>query len=269
MTKIAVGSSIYMDLIFVDNNGVLTDPDLISAEVLVYNTTTQTYVSNATPETFPVTRQSAGLYEGVWSTSTQGRFKVEVTGNYTNPLIEDILYEKYFLIGDVNTLYDLDSSYLITMLGILTPLYVDPEEILHLYPAGDIVEITEIIHRKSLELEDRVGQTNILSLTMTQHDFIIAATMCELSRIYGLTNGGLNGFNSVDSFTLGDLEVQKGAGGGRVSSGSYDIGNALTWCELAGKLKKELLHAEGNFRPVVAGSIYDSPVPTRELTSSD
>lgn len=268
MTTIAAGSSIYLEFIFLQGS-TLVDPDSIVAEVLVYDTLTSAYVSQATPETLTLNMLSVGVYETTWVTSIDGRFKVNVVGSFTAPEDDDIVHEKYFLIGNTPVLNDLDSSYLVTFLGALTPVYVDPEYILQYYPDGDLIEITEIIHRKSLELEDALGETGLTNITASQHDFVVAATMCELSRIYGLNNGGLTGFVAASSFKLGDLEVDKGSTGGGSSSGKYDQGNAASWCELAATLKKQLGLATGSMLPVVPGAIYDTPIPTREFIGYD
>jgi len=257
-----------MEFVFLDE-GVFVDPDTLTGEVLVYDSGAQAYISQTTPVTFVPNQLSIGVYDTTWVASETGDFKISLLGEFDDPGPDDILHEKYFLIGEVSPPLTLDSSYLICFLGALDPVYVDPELILGYYPAGDYVEITEIIHRKSIELEDKLGVTSISNLTTIQHDFVVAATMCELSRIYGLNDGGLTGFVGAASFKLGDLEVDKGNDGGRMASGSYDMGNAGSWCELASVLKAQLFDAEGSMRPVVPGAIYDSPIPSREFVSYD
>lgn len=268
MALINVGSTVSIEFMFL-NDGLFLSPDSITTEVLIYDPVSETYLSQATPETLTLTQISMGIYQADWVTSTAGRFKIEVLGEFLDVNISDILHEKYFLVGNTEPLKDLGSSYLVTFLGQLTPIYVDPEYVLQYYISGDIVEITEIIHRKSLELESKIGKTNLTEISSIQHDFVFAATMCELSRLYGVVNGGLSGFSSLESFQLGDLKVDKGSGGGRIASGSYDLGNAGSWCEVAALLKDQLLTAGGNYRPVVPGSYYSGVIPTRELKSSD
>ena len=266
MTTIKQGSTIYTEYIF-RRDGVYVDPDSFEAEIFIYDSATEGYiVQDPITEVINITRLSLGVYSGDWLTSIEGRFKIRVAGIFAGA--EPIVYEKYFLIGDFPVLKDLDASYLVTILGELTPLYVNPEYVLEYYTGSDLVEITEIIHRKSLELENKVGEAN-LDVTAIQHDFVFAATMCELSRIYGLSNGGIGGFTSAASFKLGDLEVDKGSTGGRLTSGNYDDGNAGSWCELAASLKSQLSTSSGNFRPVVPGAAFCNTVLNRDLRSED
>lgn len=267
MSEIKVGSTVNVRFSFVYDNAYV-DPDDLVGEIFLFNTTTNTYPGSPT-STFVPSLVSQGIYQFDWVPGSAGKFLVKLTGQFDDATL-DIVHEKYYLIGDVLPSKTMDDSILITMLGELSPLYVDPEYIMQLYPAGDIVEITEIIWRKSLDLESRLGMSDLTAISDTQYDYVVASVMCELSRMYGLTNGGLGGFGSTDSFQLGDLRVEKGTGSTRLSSGNYDLGNATSWCELASWLRGQLSSVGGTFRPVVAGSFYcNRPVPSRRLKSSD
>jgi hypothetical protein len=268
MAKIQVGSTVYTEYIFTIN-GINVDPDSFVSEVYIYDSLLGEYVSQNPFQSITLTRVSEGIYTGEWANVQEGIFKLEVIGSFNDINISSIKHEKYFLIGESEVIKDLDYSYLVTMLGPLTPVYVDPEFILQYYSSGDLVEITEIIHRKSLDLESKLGLTSLEPISALQHDYIVAATMCELSRIYGMTNGGLTGFTSAARFKLGDLEVDKGTTGGRLPSGSYDLGNAGSWCELAAVLKSQLRTASETFRPVVPGAAYPRVILGRELASDD
>lgn len=265
MSTIAVGSTVNIQFMF-SYNDVLVDPDTLTGEIYLYDDIVGGYVAPP-DDTFTPTMISTGIYETNWTPTVEGRYLVSLLGEF-NDATPDIHHQKYFLIGDVELLKSIDSTYCITMLGVLTPTYADPEYVLQFYPDGDLTEITEIIHRKSLELENKVGCTNINPLTSLQHDFVVAATLCELSRIYGLTGGGLTGFSGADSFKLGDLEVSKGTNVG-TGKNNYDVGNADTWCELAAALKNQLNSTTGKLRPVVPGASFETPIPIRSLRSSD
>lgn len=267
MAQIAVDAQVTMQFAFTYADEYV-DPDTLTGEYFLLDETTNTYP--ATPyATFVPTRVGVGLYEYKWVTPEVGRFKFVITGGFVDS--DDIVYNKYYMVGNLQPKKTLDDTYVITMLGELDPLYVDPEYIMSLYPGGDIVEITEIIYRKSIDLESIVGEPNLEPLTVMQYDYVVAATMCELSRIYGLVNGGLGGFESTDSFQLGDLKVEKGGASGRLPAGKIDLGNANTWCELAAFLKGQLATTMGGtFHPVVAGSAYcDRIIPSRHLKSPD
>jgi len=266
MSTIAVGSTLQIQYLF-EYDDILVDPDSFTGEIFLYDSMIPGYPGTPT-DTFTPTQVSSGVYEQEWTPGAAGRYKIVLTGSFLDST-PDITYTKYFLIGEVEKILDLDCSYVISMLGVLSPLYVDPEYILQFYPDGDLVEITEIIHRKSLELEGKVGCKNINPLTQLQYDFVVAATLCELSRIYGTSNSGFNGFTGAESFKLGDLEVTRGDNMGSSSAGGYDVGNADNWCELAASLKLQLNSVKDTFRPVVPGSAFDPVIPVRTLKSSD
>ena len=265
MSTIAVGSTLNIQFQF-ELEGVLTDPDTLTGEIFLYDTVADAFPGTPT-STFTATQVSTGVYEYDWTPGVAGTYKLRLNGNYVAAQT-DIEHLKYFLIGDTAASNTLDSSYCITMLGELEPLYVDPEYILQFYSDADIIEVTEIIHRKSIALEEHIGCDPVDALTTLQHDWIVAATMCELSRIYGLSNGGLTGFVSASSFKLGDLEVDKGSSSGRLASGSYDVGNAGSWCELAFELKQQLNSYKDKMRPVVPGAIYEGVVPSRNINDT-
>ena len=264
MSTISLGSTLNIQFSFL-LNGDLVDPDILTGEIYLHDGTS---FPVAATDTFAVANDAVGVYSFDWTPNVEGKYLIKLTGEFDDSTPE-IVHLKYFLIGDIETTNTLDSSYLVTILGELEPLYIDPEDILTYYPSGDLIEITEIIHRKSLELENKVGCDPIQEITALQHDFLVAATMCELSRRYGLTNGGLNGFSGADSFKLGDLEVSDGGANSRLATGKYDTGNADSWCELAISLKLQLTSSKEAMRSVVPGSDYLSPIPIRTLKSSD
>lgn len=255
MSTIAVGSIVNIEFVFYDESG-LVNPDSVSGDFFLRSG--DTYPGSPTG-TFTPNHMGLGVYEYNW-TAVAGIYKFTLTGTFAGQ--DDVVVSKYVSVGD-NELETLTDAVIVTMLGELDPLYIDPEEILYYYPDADLVEVTEIIWRKSLELESRVGQTNLTCVTTLQHDWILAATMCELSRRYGLVNSGLSGFSSADSFKLGDLQVDRGSGSG--SNGNYDVGNAGSWCELAAALKDQLSGSGDTYTPVVPGANFCSPIPSRRI----
>ncbi len=267
MSFIPVGSINELRFTFVIDN-TYVDPITLVGEIFTADVN-GVFSDGAADDTFIPTKLLTGLYAYQFTPATEGKFKVVLTGTFDDPY-PDIVHSKILLIGEVAPTKTLKESITITMLGQLCPLYVDPEDILAFYPAGDKVEITELIYRKSVDLEKRLGQTHLSCLTELQYDYIIASVMCELSRMYGLTDGGLTGFDSADSFQLGDLSVERGGRSSRLASGKYDEGNANSWCELAAYLQSQLGTVGGTFRPVVAGSAYCGQyVPSRRLKSAD
>lgn len=264
MSNIPVGSTLIIRVEFIVND-TLVNPDAITS----FSYTDLDYIPSTLDETFTITNISTGLYEFEWTPSAAGRYLLQTTGTFVSIGDFSVVHDKYFIIGDVEPQKTLGATQQENMLGILEPMYVDPEDILAFYPDGDLVEIAQIINKKSWELESKVGCSPIRSITALQYDFVVAATMCELSRKYGSSNNGFNGFSGADSFQLGDLSVDSGGSSSRLASGKYDFGNADSWCELASSLKMQLNSVKDTFRPVVAGSAFDSPVIVRDLKSSD
>jgi hypothetical protein len=259
MAVIPTGSVVVIEFEFEDNEGLFVDPDNISAAISAKKDTT------GYPVAIALTKLSVGRYIYYWTASEVGSFTFYVVGSFNGDA--DVTHLKRFLIGGEEPDVTLDGSWAITLLGKLEPIHVDPEFILQYCPAGDLTEITEIIWRKSLELEHKLGQTNLTEITSNQHDFVVAAVMCELSRIYGLVNGGLTGFDGIDDFELGDLKVSNSSSNG-FAAGAYDSGNAGTWCELAAILKNELSTINDTFRSVVPGANHAPVIPDRRLKYS-
>ncbi len=202
-----------------------------------------------------------------WVPTSDGKYKVVFQATVQASTNSYSTHTRIIFVGPLATTKTLAASKTYQFLGAVSPLYVDPEEVLKYYPEGDIVEVTEWVHWYSKELKNLLELADDATLTTLQHDFIIASAMCALSRIYGI-NGILGGSSNSDSFTLGDLQVknQTSSGISRSGSNKYD---PTTWCEYAAILREELTRS--NSTPVSfvkAGSWY-SPIPVRALRRFD
>lgn len=146
--------------------------------------------------------------------------------------------------------------------GVEGELYVDPAELILLFPTAPYVEVLELINYFSHEVDELLEDGEI---TYEAREYIKASVACALSRLYDLS--GLGGGVGDAAFRLGDLSVERrssGQGGGR---SSINRANAQTWCELAAVMREELLPGRtgAGIRGVVRGDRWPNPMPARGI----
>lgn len=268
-SNIRVGQKLRVTVRFADFNASTgTDepigPLSVDGSLYKYNTTTTNY--DLVGSLSPIVQDAVGVYHYDWTTPSDGRFKLVFTGLLANATPSTVTNSRVFYVGVTEPTVILTSSQEYKFLAELTPLYLDPEEILEVFPDVDLTDATEIIYRNSLLLEEWFGTS--LTVTSLMREWLIAATLCELSKTYFI-DGGMNGFGKSDSFTLGDLTVNNGFGGTSNSKNGIYRGNATTWCELAVVIKNEMLKSKVTYKPVVKGSAFDNPIPVRALRKFD
>ena len=136
----------------------------------------------------------------------------------------------------------------------LSPLYLDPEELLAIFPDATLLEIGEIIHRYSQEVNQLYGITQlpaseedalatiatVTSVTYSVLEYIRASVACELSRTYGF------GGDDELSLQLGDLQISNK----NIPRATVTRANATTWCQIAAALRKEILTKRVGLRGV-------------------
>ena len=136
----------------------------------------------------------------------------------------------------------------------LSPLYLDPEELLPIFPDATLLEVGEIIHRYSHEIYQLYGITQvpgidedplskISSVTTSTYsvlEYIRASVACELSRTYGF------GGDDELSVQLGDLQISNK----NVPRATVTRANATTWCQIAAALRKEIMTKRVGLRGV-------------------
>jgi hypothetical protein len=268
-SNIRVGQKIrvtvrFADFDFSSGTDELIGPISVTGSIYKYNLSLQAYELIGSMDT--ITQDSLGIYHYDWTTSEDGKFKLVFAGTLVNATPSVIYNNRVFYVGTEEPVVVLNSALEYTFLGELSPLYLDPERIKDFFPEADLVEVTEIIYRLSLELEQWFG-TN-LTMTNLYEQYLIAATLCELSKTY-LIDGGMNGFGKTDSFSLGDLTINNGFGGGSSTKKNIYPGNVTSWCELAFVLKAEMTKSKTTYRPIVKGSNFDNPIPSRGLRNFD
>ena len=245
---------------------VPVDPNNVTGKIYTYNAGSGTYVQTST---FTPVESYPGSFYYDWTPTAVGKYRIDFIAIVNIDVT--ITDTRVFFVGDINTTttIGLNSSANTWMfLSALEPLYVNPDEITsYYYKEGDPVEIALLIHRYSKQVEALLGEDPLTEVTPMIHDYILAATMCDLSRIY-YSDGGLGGFTAgqSDTFRLGDLQVTKETSSGSGSNSEFyaaKYGNAQTWCELAAWLKDELSFRSVSMRTFVKSSAWESPVRNR------
>lgn len=137
--------------------------------------------------------------------------------------------------------------------------YVDPEEILDLFPDASYMEAYEWVSFYTNEVQEILGLDADDEVTLAMREYIRAAAACALSRIYDWSTGG----GGSDVFRLGDLSVENRSNQRSVATRA----DATNWCELAAILRQELLGdtMRAGMRSVVRSSGWCNPMPDRSL----
>lgn len=129
----------------------------------------------------------------------------------------------------------LKSDKIINFSADVDPIYLNPEEMKAYFPEATLLEIAEIIHYYSMEVRSiynfNDGSNPESGINHTSLEYIKAATACDLSRTYSY------GGDDDVSVQLGDLTVTAR----NLPRANITRGNAVTWCQIAAALRKEML----------------------------
>ncbi len=262
-SNIKVGESIRVSVRFINYDAgsseedVYIDPTLVELGIYKHDGTSFVLQSSG----LTVTQETTGVYYYDWTPPDNGRYRLLFTGTFDGATPSEVSNPRDFYIGTAEPTVTLGSTYEALFLPGLDPLYLDPEIIATYYSAVNVVEATEIIYRLSVELQEWFGES--LVLTPLMEEYLLAAVLCELTKIH-IFDGGMNGFTDVTDFTLGDLQVSEGKGGS-FSNKALNRGNVSTWCELANLLRGELTFTRTGIKAIVRGSNYANPIPPRGL----
>lgn len=145
-------------------------------------------------------------------------------------------------------------------------LYIDPSEVVGMFPDASYMEIYELINLYSLEAAQLVKLDAGDDVPPAVRDYVLAATACALSRLYDLSGIGSGGDGA---FRLGDLSVESARSGG--SPGTITRATASTWCELAAVLRDEIITGRtgASIRAIVKGLAYPNPIPCRGIREKE
>lgn len=203
-----------------------------------------------------------GVYSYIWTPTDAGSFVIEFDGFYVVDNSHDIIAEEFEVTEDAETFFfqnKLGEDQYLQLMPTLDNVFIDPEDIHAYFPDASMMDIVGLIHLFSVEAQQLMGPDNqdITKWNMVAFDYIQAATLCSLSKMYGFGDADLT------SIKLGDLEVTNQ----RFGRTSINRTTAVTWCEIAGALRAEMIADSGrqNFRAIVKGSRFTNPIPRRHL----
>jgi hypothetical protein len=163
------------------------------------------------------------------------------------PNAPDIVASQILYVSDPDEEYKptvtLREDEVISFGADISPLYVDPDEILLIFPDSSRLEIAEVIHAYSHEVNslfsitaDTVNPMEIMASygipPFSVYQYIRASTACELTRIYGY------GGDDELSVELADLKITNR----NTPRSNITRSNATTWCQIAAALRKEIVN---------------------------
>lgn len=257
MSSVLLGDTIRLTVTFKDwssseESGDIVDPSLVEGFVLDEDLQQLS--------TFTPTNSSTGTYYYDWTPSAVGSFYVKFFATYADASTDTV--QEFFEVtasGYTRTYATQtlgDSDQFLYFMPELTPIYVDPDEILAIFPDASPIEVNEFLYIYSAEADEILGGADEDKST-TVYEYIKAATLCSLSKIYDLQSG------DISSITLGDLSVTARS----FPKSNVSRGTASTWCELAAALRQEIVSKWGGvgFKSVVKGDAYSNPIPARAL----
>lgn len=233
------------------------DPQSVAVDIL--DSTEQRTVAVET-----AVRESPGVWYYDWTPTSLGRFYIEFKGFFADgqtSLVREDLDVVTYQAPISTTTETLEQDYEFTFFTSLSPLYVDPEELLLVYPDATIAEATEAVVRFSLEVQSLLANPQDQPPPRAV-EYVRAASLCTLARVHDAAMSGME-----TTFTLGDLTVKNGSSS-RGSVAGSGLGN---WCEQAAALRKEMLRTAGTagMRAVLKGANYRNPIPHRYIRDKE
>jgi len=230
--KVVVSDTVRITVKFkdIDSNGIEVDLQPVSVSVIIKNSSNAVVVS----ESADSLTQSIYYYD--YTPTIADTYTVKFTGLLANA--NTVVVEQKLYVSSVTEEYRptiiLKNDETIIFAADISPLYIDPDELLPYFPDASRLEIGEIIHNHSIEiksiynLSDSEDGSNLSFIAL---EYIKAATACELSRTYGY------GGDDEVSIQLGDFQLAHKS----IPRSKITRDNATTWCQIATALRKEML----------------------------
>ena len=179
VTYVKINKTVRVSVTFADGDGTLLDQDLVELRILDSDLS---LLSTHTP-----VEDSTGQFHYDWTPDTLGSYVLRFVG-WDSFAVETVLEEEFVVESPVAPdTTPLGSDYEFSFISGVTPLYIDPEEILAFYPSASKTEVVELIHRFSLEVDKILGG---IDPTFEALDYIRYSTLCSLSRSLGDANLG-------------------------------------------------------------------------------
>jgi len=246
--NVLVNDTVRIKVKFVDVNPQTSEQTEISPVSVTVNITNKDGNSVITPNPgIPVPSGGASECYYDFTPTTAGEYSILFLGYLSDGSYVRVTQQLYVSTTSVEykPTVTLREDEIIVFAPGLSPLYLDPEELLPIFPDATLLEIGEIVHRYSHEINQLYGITTlpgteedplakivaVTSSTYSVLEYIRASVACELSRTYGF------GGDDELSVQLGDLQISNK----NVPRATVTRANATTWCQIAAALRKEIL----------------------------
>jgi len=241
--NVLVNDTVRIKVKFIDTDSVTGDQqdvEPVSVFVTITNSSDQDVVYTS------ATQSTASEYYYDFTPSLPDQYSVVFSGIMQDDTRITVSQQLYVSSpeDDYRPTITLREDEVISFAADLNPLYLDPEELIAIFPDATLLEIGELIHHYSSEIKEMyaIQDDNINPvLPFTVLEYIKAASACELSRTYGF------GGDDELSLKLADLEITNRSQPRSVATRS----NATTWCQIAASLRREILAKRVSMRGVV------------------
>lgn len=258
MTEILFNDSIRIRVTFRtwsedDTQGAVVDPISVIGKIINSN-----FVAVAT-FTNDIVHESEGVFSYIWTPTTLGDFYVEFDGlmnDDASPIVDSVREAFTVVASNVNLATQvLAQDQFITFMPDLEPIYIDPEEILVIYPDASPIDVNELLYFYSHEVDELMGAQ---AKTTLAYEYLRAAVLCSLSKVFGSIDN-----SDIAQITLGDFSIETR----NLPSTTLNRGNADTWCELAAALRAEILvkFYRVGFKAIEKGTNFINPIQSRNI----
>ena len=254
VSNVLVNDSVRLKVKFLDqgDGGVQVEAEIVSVQVLIKNSDAEIVINT------PATLLSGSEYYYDFTPTEADTYTVTFTGTTSsgNSIISKLTLYANSSTTDYEPTVTLRADETIIFAPDLSPLYLDPEELVAIFPDASLIEIGEMIYRYSLEIKEIYGlkgDEDGSTLPFIILEYIKAAAACELSRTYGF------GGDDELSLKLADLEITNRSAPRAVATRS----NATTWCQIAASLRREVLAKKVSMR-----GVQPKGLPNRRVATS-
>lgn len=251
---VLVNTNVRLKVVFFDQgeDGSQVEANITSVNVLIKDANNVTIVNAA------ATLLSGSEYYYDFIPTEAGTYSVKFTGTTTtgDTLVSELSLYANNYTSEYKPTVTLRADETIIFAPDLAPLYLDPEELISIFPDASLIEIGEMIYRYSLEIKEIYGlqgNEDGSTLPFTILEYIKAAAACELSRTYGF------GGDDELSLKLADLEITNRSAPRAIATRS----NATTWCQIAASLRREVLSKKVSMR-----GVQPKGLPSRRVATS-
>jgi hypothetical protein len=258
LNNVLVNDTVKIKVKFIDQDidGSQIDASMSQVKVTIVDINEVPIVDNVN-----ATSTNASEWYFPFVPTVAGAYAVTFTGTTSQVPPKQIISRTNIYANDNTSEYKptttLQSNETIAFAPDVSPLFLDPEELLPIFPEASLMEIGEMIYHHSLEIQEMYklkDDVDPLTLPSVVLDYIKAAAACDLSRTYGF------GGDDELSLKLGDLEVVNRSAPRQIATRS----NATTWCQIAASLRREVISKRVSMKGVLPKGIPNKKISLTE-----